>query len=113
MFLAELAAGRPIAANYPYPVQVWKLGADGPRWVLLGGEVVVDYALRIKDELGPQQTWVAGYSNDVMAYIPSRRVLGEGGYEGATSMIYYGRPSPWAPMLEEAIVKSVRTQAGK
>lgn len=111
MFLAELAAGRPIAANYPYPVQVWKLGPDGPRWVLLGGEVVVDYALRIKVELGPQNTWVAGYSNDVMAYIPSRRVLAEGGYEGATSMIYYGRPSPWAPMLEEAIVKSVRTLA--
>ena len=98
--------------DYPYyPVQVWKLGDDGPRWVLLGGEVVVDYALRLKHELGAERTWVAGYSNDVMAYIPSRRVLTEGGYEGATSMIYYGLPSPWAPMLEEAIVGAVRKQA--
>src|SRR5262249_4205003 len=38
--------------NYPYyPVQVWKLG-DGPTWVALGGEVVVDYSLRLKRELG-------------------------------------------------------------
>ena len=45
-----------------------------------------------------------------MAYIPSRRVLGEGGYEGASSMIVYGQPSPWHPMLEEAIVTKVREQ---
>jgi hypothetical protein len=113
MFLAELAAGRPIAASYPYPIQSWKLGAAGPRWVLLGGEVVVDYVLRLKQELGPTNTWVAGYTNDVMAYIPSRRVLTEGGYEGATSMLPYGRPSPWAPELEEKIVRQVHAQAGK
>lgn len=113
MFLAELDAGRPIAASYPYPIQSWKLGAAGPRWVLLGGEVVVDYVLRLKQELGPTNTWVAGYTNDVMAYIPSRRVLTEGGYEGATSMLPYGRPSPWAPELEEKIVRQVHAQAGK
>ena len=74
-------------------------------------------AYRIKRELGrgtiSGSTWVAGYTNDVMAYIPSRRVLTEGRYEGATSMIYYGLPSPWAPMIEEAIMRTVRAQAGK
>ena len=107
--LAKLAAGETISDDYPYPVQTWHLG-DGPRWVILGGEVVVDYALRLKQEHGPERTWVAGYSNDVMAYIPSRRVLTEGGYEGASSMIVYGQPSPWHPMLEEAIVTKVREQ---
>ena len=107
--LAKLAAGETISDQYPYPVQTWHLGS-GPRWVILGGEVVVDYALRLKQEHGPERTWVAGYSNDVMAYIPSRRVLGEGGYEGASSMIVYGQPSPWHPMLEEAIVTKVREQ---
>jgi neutral ceramidase len=96
-----------------YPVQAWKLGTDGPQWIFLGGEVVVDYALRLKHELGPTKTWVAGYSNDVMAYIPSRRVLAEGGYEGATSMVPYGLPCPWAPMLEEAIVRAVHQTVGK
>jgi len=70
-----------LSATYPYPVQVWRLGPD-LTWVLLGGEMVVDYSLRLKEELGRPGTWVAGYTNDVMAYIPSRRVLDEGGYEG-------------------------------
>lgn len=112
LLLEQLEAGEPLAKTYPYPIQTWQLG-DGPAWVSLGGEVVVDYALRIKAELSPAPTWVAGYTNDVCAYIPSRRVLGEGGYEGATSMVYYGLPTTWAPQLEDAIVSEVRRQAGK
>lgn len=106
-------SGRPtggLSAEYPYPVQSWKLG-DGPLWVILGGEVVVDYSLRFKNELGADTTWVAGYANDVMAYIPSLRVLREGGYEGARSMIYYGQPSPWAEGIETRIAAEVQRQA--
>jgi neutral ceramidase len=95
--------------TYPaYPVQAWRLGDGGPCWVFLGGEVVVDYALRLKAELGRETTWVAGYSNDVMAYIPSRRVLVEGGYEGAGAMLYYGLPATWAESVEEKIIDAVR-----
>ena len=97
--------------TYPYPVQAWRLG-DELLILLLGGEVVVDYALRFKRELGGR-TWVAGYCNDVMAYIPSRRVLTEGGYEGGGAMVYYGLPSPWAPEVEERIAGEVRRLAGQ
>jgi hypothetical protein len=48
------------------------------------------------------------YCNDVMAYIPSLRVLKEGGYEGATSMIAYGQPTAWGDRIEEDIIASVR-----
>ena len=51
---------------------------------------------------------MAGYSNDVMAYIPSRRVLMEGGYEGESAMIYYGLPTKWSPDVEEHIIREVR-----
>jgi hypothetical protein len=89
-----------------YPVQVWRLGEL--TWVALGGEVVVDYSLRLQRELGRDRPlWVAGYANDVMAYIPSLRVLKEGGYEGDTSMIPYGMPSRWGPVIEEKIVARV------
>ena len=98
-----------IAPTYPYPVQTWQLG-NGPTFVFLGGEVVVDYALRLKTELDAKTTWVAAYANDGMAYIPSERVLREGGYEGASAMIYYGRPSPWAPGIEQRIVDEVHRQ---
>ena len=105
-FLRLLDAGKPIPATYDYPIQVWQLG-DDLTLVTLGGEVVVDYALRLKQELGRERTWVAGYTNDVMAYIPSRRVLAEGGYEGGGAMVYYGLPSPWTPAVEEDIVRAV------
>ena len=51
--------------------------------------------------------WVTGYANDVMAYIPSRRVLKEGGYEADSSMIYYGMPTKWGAEIEEKIVGKV------
>ena len=87
------------------------------RWVALAGEVVIDYSNRLRQEIG-SDLWVFGYSTDVMAYIPSERVLKEGRYEGETSMIPHGRPSKWNPGLEDQIVVKTRelverTRAGR
>jgi hypothetical protein len=95
-----------LPAEYPYPVEVWQFSQD-LTLIALGGEVVVDYDLRLKKELGAEKLWVAGYSNDVFAYIPSLRVLKEGGYEGGGAMIYYGQPGPFAPSVEETIIGKV------
>lgn len=111
VLLRQLDREGRIPRLYPYPVQVWRLGA-GLDWVFLGGEVVVDYSLRIRRELDPSRSWVAAYANDVMGYIPSERVLREGGYEGSTSTVYYGLPSPWAPGLEDRIASTVHELAG-
>jgi hypothetical protein len=63
----------------------------------------------LKKELRDEPAlWVTAYANDVMAYIPSERVLKEGGYEADSSMIYYGHPTKWAPGLEEKIVGKAR-----
>ncbi len=97
----DLATKGDAALRAAYPIQAWKLGSLS--WVALGGEVVIDYSLRLRREHG-DGLWVFGYSNDVMAYIPSERVLKEGRYEGDTSMIPYGKPSPWTPGLEDQIV---------
>jgi hypothetical protein len=96
--------------TYPYPIQVWHLG-DDLTWIFLGGEVVVDYSLRLKEELGRGKTWVASYTNDVMGYIPSRRVLGEGGYEGGLARFPYGLPAVWDPNIEAQIVNTVHDLA--
>lgn len=95
-----------LPAEYPYPAQVWKLG-DDLTLIALAGEVVADYSLRLKRELGADKLWVAGYSNDVFAYIPSRRVLEEGGYEASGAMIYYLQPGPFTPSVEETIIRKV------
>ncbi|HVS37854.1 MAG TPA: neutral/alkaline non-lysosomal ceramidase N-terminal domain-containing protein [Gemmataceae bacterium] len=110
--LAGLEKKGSLAGSYPYPVQVCRLGPD-LTWVMLGGEAVVDYSLRLKKELGPGHTWVAAYTNDVMAYIPSLRVLKEGGYEGGGAMVYYGLPAVWSPLVEETIVAAVHAQVEK
>jgi hypothetical protein len=97
--------------TYPYPVEAWRLG--DLTWIFLGGEVVVDYSLRLKRNLGSSRTWVSSYCNDVMAYIPSLRVLKEGGYEGATSMVPYGHPTSWGEPIEEMIVDAVIRLKGR
>jgi neutral ceramidase len=110
MLLEDIDAGKALSPTYPYPVQLWRLG-DGPQWITLGGEVVVDFAIRIKAEQQGVKTWVAGYTNDVMAYIPSRRVLNEGGYEGGGAMVYYGLPTVWSEQVENQIMAEVNRQA--
>jgi len=107
--LADLQDDGMIEMTYSYPVQTWRLGNE-LTWIALGGEVVVDYSLRLKSNLGKDNTWVTGYANDVMCYIPSERVLKEGGYEGATSMRYYQKPSIWKPGLEDKIIDTVQSQ---
>jgi hypothetical protein len=109
MLLEDIDAGTPLSATYPYPVQLWRLGDI--QWFFLGGEVVVDFPIRLKAELAGPKTWVAGYTNDVMAYIPSRRVLLEGGYEGGGAMVYYGMPTSWSDQVETSIIEEVHRQA--
>lgn len=93
-----------LPVGYPYPIQVLQLGTE-LKLVALGGEVVVDYSLRLKRELaGSSGVWLAGYSNDVLGYIPTERILREGGYEGRTAMNLGIHPGPWAAGLEEKIV---------
>jgi hypothetical protein len=98
-------------ADYQYPVQVLAIGQQ-VLLIALGGEPVVDYSLRLKKELSPlgKSIWVAGYSNLVNAYIPTRRVLEEGGYEGTEAIIYQSLPTPFSLDTEERIVASVLRQ---
>lgn len=104
--LARLDAEGKLPQTYPYPVQVLRLGSD-LTLITLGGEVVIDYALRLKREIQDPIIWMAGYSNDVMTYIPSRRVWEEGGYEGGDAMKWGTHPTRWSGDAEEHIVKTV------
>ncbi len=106
VLLEELEQNGAIRTTYPYLVQVVRFG-DDLTMVALAGEVVVDYSLRLKSELPGLAVWVAGYSNDVFGYVPSARVLREGGYEAGDAMRYTDLPGPFAPSVEELIVAKV------
>jgi hypothetical protein len=90
-----------------YPVQAVRIG-NSITLLALGGEVVIDYQIRAKKEFAGERLIVAGYSNDVMCYIPSQRVLKEGGYEADMSMVYYGMPGPFADDVEEIVFDTIR-----
>lgn len=109
--LGKLDAGVTFSPSYPYPVHAWRLGED-VLFIGLGAEAVVDYALRFKREHGPG-TWVCGYVDDMIAYVPSRRVWEEGGYEGGSNLYEYGRPAlRWAGDIEDRIARTVQTLVG-
>jgi neutral ceramidase len=106
LMLEAYDQGKPVR-TLPLPIQVLRFGSD---WTLLamGGEVVVDYSLRAKKEFPAENLIVAGYCNDVSGYIPSLRILREGGYEPVDSMIYYGQPGPLAENVEDVIFQNIR-----
>ena len=107
LVLSRLDRGEALPTTVPYVVQGWAFG-DELAVVFLAGEVVVDYALRLKKELDGRRLWVTAYANDVPCYVASKQLLPEGGYEVEGSMIYYDRPGPLAPEAEDAIVAAAR-----
>jgi putative membrane-bound dehydrogenase-like protein len=107
--LARLDRGEPLLEKVGYSVQTWAFG-DQLALIFLPGEVVVDYALRLKRELDPGRIWINAYANDAPCYIPSERVLREGGYEGGDAMIYYDKPTRFRAGLEKRIIDAVHEQ---
>ena len=104
--LERLQKGQPPQTELSYPVQAWTFG-DELAVVFLASEVVVDYSLRLKSELDTERLWVGAYANAFPCYIPSERVLAEGGYEGGGAMLYFGPPTRFATGVEQLVIDTV------
>ena len=104
--LKKLDSGEKLQTAISYPIQTWAFSEE-LLIVFLAGEVVVDFAHRLKDELDHNRLWINAYSNDLPCYIPSVRILNEGGYEGKDAMIYFDRPTHFKPEVEELIISEV------
>jgi neutral ceramidase len=78
--LLSLERGDSQPKHYAAPVAIWQFG-DDLTWVGLSGEVVADYVPLIEKAVGPLQLWISSYCNDYFGYVPSARMLLEGGYE--------------------------------
>jgi putative membrane-bound dehydrogenase-like protein len=105
-YLKLLDDGGKLPDHINYPVTSWSFG-DDLGMVFLPGEVVVDYAIRLKAEYS-DNLWVTAYANDAPCYIPSRRIRREGGYEGGGAMVYYNQPTSLKEEVEDLIVNAVR-----
>lgn len=111
LMLSTLKAQGEIPREVDYPITVWRFG-DRLAIVFLAGEVVVDYSVRLKRELDWSRLWLNGWSHDMPGYIPSKRVLKEGGYEAEFSQIYYGQPCRYSPQVEDVLVAAVKQIVG-
>lgn len=105
--LQKLERGETLKDTYPFPCQVWKLGNQA--LMALGGELLVEYSLDLKKVFGPD-IFVLGYSNDIMAYIPSETVLKEGGYEGTRSPVF---TTAWNMNIQSVILGEMARLAEK
>jgi hypothetical protein len=109
--IEKLDKGEKIEKAYRYyPIQIVKLG-EQPVFTL-GGELVVEYALKLKQIFGPD-IFVMGYSNDIPSYIPSPTILLEGGYEGIRSQLSSGLPGTYKPEIESIILNGMIRLAQK
>ena len=88
------------------PVAVWAW-PDQLAIVSLGGEVVAEYALKLYEQHPGGKLWVNAYTNDVPCYIPSQRIIREGGYEYDTNMHFYQQPGVFNPAVEPTLLKVI------
>lgn len=106
-WIARMDEGEIVPEALSYPVQGWSFG-DELAIVFLSGEVVADYAFRLRRMYDPSRMWTGAYANDFPGYIPSRRVWKEGGYEGGDATVYFGLPNRFAGDVEERVVEAVQ-----
>ncbi len=107
-FLLEaMAERRALTPAYPCPIQVLRLG-DELLLIALGGEPVAEYALKCRAEFAGPMVWVAGYSNDMFGYLPTKQVLAEGGYEGGRALLWSALPAPFTEATEETVMAGIR-----
>jgi hypothetical protein len=106
VYLDRIVRGIPIDSTLTYPIECWTFGKE-LAMLFLGGEVLADYSVRIRNELGSDKLWINAYTNDVKAYIPSARNIKEGGYEVEVNMYYYDHPFRFSTRIEDIIIKAV------
>jgi hypothetical protein len=101
--------GQSLPTSYSAPFAVWQFG-DDLTLVAIPGEVVNGYVPLVESALGPRKLWVAGYANDCFGYLPTAKVLEEGGYE---TRCLYTEPGFFSPDVEEVVIAKIKELAVK
>ena len=109
LMLAAVDQGQQLPTNYSAPFAAWQFG-DDLTLVALSGEVVNCYVPLLESVLGPRKLWIAAYSNDCYGYLPTARVLAEGGYE---TRCLISEPGFFTPEVEDVVLAKLRQLALK
>jgi dienelactone hydrolase len=92
--------------DFAYAVQAWQLGDLSI--VALEGEVCSDWGALARSLPATKHAMTIGYANEVSAYIPTARIIREGGYEGDLAHKVYLLPAPLDPKMEVELTALIR-----
>ena len=105
-----------LSAAYPsgrYPnalaldVQVVKLGGI-VTWITFPAEPVTELGMKLKKTMRfPKTTFVLGYTNGLICYLPDDKIIEEGGYEADVSAYFYMIPYLLATGTESRVLSAV------
>ncbi len=85
--------------KFRYEVLAWRLG-DALSILFLEGEVCSGLGPLARSLVQTPHAMVVGYANSTAAYIPTRQIVMEGGYEGDRSHRAYFLPAPFTEAVE-------------
>jgi hypothetical protein len=80
--------------------------ADGLSLLAMNGEVVVEYGIRIR-EASAGAVLPMGYANGMTGYVPTARIIAEGGYEAGEARPYFLLPAPFDPAVEAVMDEAI------
>lgn len=105
--LAKLNKDEKIEPSMSFPVQAIGFGKE-LTIAGIAGETVVEYSAGVKSMFKDRFMWVAGYSNYVFSYLPTKTILKEGGYEAFDAILYSPLPGPFSEDVEELVLGGVK-----
>ena len=107
--VAQALLAHPEWCNSTIPLMLQRLDiAAGCSLLAINGEVVVEYGLRIREWSGGS-VLPLGYANGMTGYIPTARIIAEGGYEAGDAAPYFFLPGPFSPHVESLLDDAIIT----
>lgn len=103
--LDRIESGYDLPTHVPITAHGLKIG-DHFRIVAIEGEMVDALGSQIRDAYTTGITMPLGYSNGCQMYLPTSKMIGEGGYE-VESYWEYRQPAPLAPGMEDILAETI------
>ena len=107
--LDTLNRNEPLPTDYRAAIALWQFGRS-LTLVGLPGEAVAEYASQLRQVLGEDRLWIAAYTNESFGYLPTAKMLAEGGHESMCLTLAIGF---FSPQVEEVVLNTVRELAEK
>lgn len=84
--------------------------ASNLKMITFEGEVCSEYGVWIREFEPLVNIMIAGYSNGHKSYLPTKRILHEGGYEATVTYCWAGYPGPYAENVQDIVLNAVKEE---